>query len=69
MFVYNNNNNIQNQNHKTLVNSHRRISSNRAAKGKASLPKRATRKQGKSLSKTNTQFLKSLGLVVRKRQK
>lgn len=66
MFVYNNN---KHQSHKTSVNSHRRDSSNRTAKGKASLLKLASRKQGKSLSKANTKFLKALGLVVRKRQK
>lgn len=66
MFVYNNN---HHQNHKTAANSHRKDSSNRTAKGKASTPKRASPKQGKSLHKANVTFLKSLGLIVRKRQK
>lgn len=67
MFVYNNN---HHQSHKTSAKSHRRDSSNRTAKGKTSTPKRKSLpKQGKSLHKANVQFLRTLGLVVRKRQK
>lgn len=68
MFVYNNSNN-NHQTHKKATHTDREVSKKRSAKVKLSSPKRRKHKQGKSLHKVNTQFLKSLGFIVRKRQK
>lgn len=68
MFVYSNNSN-NHQNHKTIAQINQKVSTRRAVKVKASSKKRKSRKHGKSLSKVNTQFLKALGFMVRKRQK
>lgn len=66
MFLYNNNNH---QKHKTIAHSHRKASSNRTTKVKASSSKRKLHKQGKSLNKANAKFLKALGFKVGKRQR
>lgn len=65
MFVYNNNHQIN----KTVAHSDRKVSTKRSAKVKTSSSKRKLKKQGKSLHKANTKFLKALGFMVRKSQK
>lgn len=66
MIIYNNN---HHQKHKTVKHTNRTVSVLRSAKVKTSSSKRKLSTKGKSLQKTNRQFLKSLGLVVRQRQK
>lgn len=67
MFIYNNNNN-NHQKLKTDKHIDRKASIKKSVKVRTS-SKRKTNKRGKSLHKANTQFLKTLGFVVRKRQK
>lgn len=64
MFVYNNNNN-NHKVHKTDGCSNGKVSIKKPVKVKTSSSRKKS-KQGKSLSKANTQFLKTLGFMIRK---
>lgn len=57
MFVYNNSGDHHNQ----------KVSIKQSTKAKTA--RRKSRKQGKSLKKANTKFLKALGFLVRKSKK
>ena len=67
MIIYNHNNN--HQGNKSAVPAKHKRSVKRHTKAKTSSTKRRAGKKGKSLNRVNTQFLKSLGLMRRKKQR